>query len=135
MWWLPPPLPLNSLPSAGSLKGVWSVWAGEERPPRASFVGKGPPLGLYLALPRSCTAAPAGAGLRKPALRASCPLWGVVGVQAAGTPILSTPAGPGSGLGWGEEALLTPGAQPGRTWPPSVGEARAASLAVTERSL
>ena len=58
-----------------------------------------------------------------------------VGVQAAGNPVLSTPAGPGSGLGWGEEALLTPGAQPGRTWPPGVGEARAASLAVTERAL
>lgn len=41
--YLPPPLPLNSLPVCqGSLKGVWSVWAGEKRPLLASFVGKGP---------------------------------------------------------------------------------------------
>lgn len=38
----PSPLPLNSLPVCQeSLKGVWSVWAGEKGPLLASFVGKG----------------------------------------------------------------------------------------------
>lgn len=38
-----PPSHLNSLPVCqGSLKGFWSVWAGEKRPLLASFVGKSP---------------------------------------------------------------------------------------------
>lgn len=111
--WLPPPSPLNSLPSAGSLKGVWSVWAGEDRPPRASFVGKGPPLGLYPALPRSRGATSRGWG--RSGRQPSGPLvpsrvgWGPG--RRHPTPFHSTfhfpsplPCGAGAGLGRGGAA-------------------------------
>ena len=74
--------------------------------------GKGPRWAFIRLFPGAAEPPPEGGGAQEgspPGLLS--PLgWG--GAQAAGTPGLSTPAGPG--LGWEEEALLSPGPWPGR---------------------
>ena len=74
--------------------------------------GKGPRWAFIWLFPGAAEPPPEGGGAQEGSpLGLLSPLgWG--GAQAAGTPGLSTPAGPG--LGWEEEALLSPGPWPGR---------------------
>lgn len=98
---------------------------GLRRPP---LWGKGPRWAFIRLFPEPRSHLQRVGVLRKPALQASCPLWGGVGPRRPASPGLSTPVG--LGLGWEEEAPLSPG-----PWPAGVGQAWAAGQAVTERSL